>query len=278
LETKPNKWKAYRESGGPVGQAWIQLGAYAPIPFIKFGSAFVTWTDYKLWFAHPPANLIGPNWVTFKSGQDPHYLTATSTLLDSDGADRNAILKFDVGDPDPANPDAPPKTAQMTLHFRTGAWYCKWFRWRDLAYEDRAGWLNLFNSPPASEQKLTDLNADYTETSPVPGVLPLDHYALLATRRFSFTPGIYRFDTISDDGVRVFVDGKEIISRWDHHSGTADSVELPISAGTHDLRVEYCQEDGAAQLRVDWKKIQSGGPAVMQSNGFKRKRTPKESA
>jgi parallel beta-helix repeat protein len=278
LDGKPANWKSYRDSGGPVGQAWIQPGNYAPIPFLKFGSAFVNWTNYKLWFARPPVNISGPSWVSFESGQDPRYVTAVSTVADDDGSERSALIRFSlpgVGD-QPDNADAV-KQSQMTLRFRTGAWDCKWFRWKDLAYDDRKSWLYLFNSAPVAEEKLPALNADYSQQSPVPNVLQLDHFALLATRRFTFTSGIYRFSTVSDDGIRLFVDGREVISHWDHHPATSDTIEIPLSAGPHDMRVEYLHEDGAAQIRVDWKKVRSSAPAA-ETGWIRRKRQPTESA
>ncbi len=63
------------------------------------------------------------------------------------------------------------------------------------------------------------------------------------------TPGTYTLRTISDDGIRAWIDGALVIDRWDLHESAVDAVPLP--AGHHDLRVQYFQIDGWAELRVD---------------------------
>jgi hypothetical protein len=146
-----------------------------------------------------------------------------------------------------------------TLHlpFRTGAWDCRWYAWRSIPYDDRPTWLRLFDAAPLATERLPDLNADWSYRSPMPGSVPKDHFALLATRKFRFEGGTYNFYTNSDDGVRLFIDGRETISRWNHHGATADRKLVVVSPGVHDLRVEYFQEDGAATLQVDWKRSES---------------------
>ena len=62
-------------------------------------------------------------------------------------------------------------------------------------------------------------------------------------------PGRFVLRTISDDGVRVWVDGKLVIDRWDVHESIVD--EAPIAAGRHALRVEYFEHVGWAELRVE---------------------------
>jgi parallel beta-helix repeat protein len=61
--------------------------------------------------------------------------------------------------------------------------------------------------------------------------------------------GTYSIRTISDDAVRVWVDGTLVIDAWTPHESKLDYA--PISAGRHDLRVEYRQVDGWVELRVD---------------------------
>jgi parallel beta-helix repeat protein len=258
LARKPTGWKSYRDSGGPEGQAWIQAGVYAPIPFINYGAAEVNPTTYKLWFSKVPSKLTGPKWVTLTSDQVRNYVTATSTLSQDPGSDRTAAIRFDSGTPteETAIEDPTDKLSQMDLRFRTGAWSCRWFTWKGIPYDDRKAWLYLFDSVPAAKQILSSLNASFTQKPPLSGSTPQDHYALLATRQFSFTAGIYNFTASYDNAIRVFVDGREIISEWEHRGG-AESVQIPLSEGDHDLKVEYCQEVGPGRLKVDWSKVRS---------------------
>jgi len=49
--------------------------------------------------------------------------------------------------------------------------------------------------------------------------------------------------------VRVWVDGKQVIDRWDVHESIVD--EAPIAGGRHALRVEYFEHVSGAELRVE---------------------------
>ncbi|HET9276335.1 MAG TPA: NosD domain-containing protein [Gemmatimonadales bacterium] len=84
-----------------------------------------------------------------------------------------------------------------------------------------------------------------------PGV-PAERYAVTAEGRVTLPPGEYELVTISDDGVRVFVDDRLVIDNWSLHESAVDRV--PLEPGAHRLRVEYFQVGGWAELRVDVRK------------------------
>jgi hypothetical protein len=63
----------------------------------------------------------------------------------------------------------------------------------------------------------------------------------------------YEFFTYSDDGVRLFIDDKQIIANWSDHSLTENKGTLRLDASAlHELRVEYYENSGDAGLRVEW--------------------------
>ena len=62
-------------------------------------------------------------------------------------------------------------------------------------------------------------------------------------------PGRYTLRTISDDAVRVWVDGKLAIDDWTPHESAVDHA--PLTGGPHELRVQYYQVDGWVELRLD---------------------------
>ena len=78
---------------------------------------------------------------------------------------------------------------------------------------------------------------------------PQDRAAVVATTRVNLPRGAYRIRTISDDGIRVYVDGKLVIEDWSVHESRIH--EAPLSGGAHDVRVEYFQRDGWSELRVE---------------------------
>ena len=79
--------------------------------------------------------------------------------------------------------------------------------------------------------------------------LPQARWALEATTTVTLPPGEYTLRTISDDGVRVWVDGAPVIDRWSLHESALDFA--PLAAGRHELRVQYFQVDGWVELRLD---------------------------
>ena len=79
--------------------------------------------------------------------------------------------------------------------------------------------------------------------------VPQEHWSLEATGNLDLPPGNYTLRTISDDAVRVWVDGALVIDDWDPHESKVDAV--PLTAGRHALRVEYRQVDGWVEVRVE---------------------------
>jgi nitrous oxidase accessory protein NosD len=86
---------------------------------------------------------------------------------------------------------------------------------------------------------------DYMSGGAIVAGVPQDRVAITA----DLPPGSYGLRTISDDGIRVFVDGTRVIDRWTEHESALDSA--PLSAGRHHLRVEYFELTGFAELRVE---------------------------
>jgi hypothetical protein len=68
--------------------------------------------------------------------------------------------------------------------------------------------------------------------------------------------GVYRLRTVSDEGVRVTVDGKVVIDNWRaHKEATNDSADLSFDrASRHTILVEYFELLGNAKLQLSWQK------------------------
>jgi len=68
--------------------------------------------------------------------------------------------------------------------------------------------------------------------------------------RFS---GHYTFYTNSDDGIRLWVDGKLIVDNWTAHEATQNSGAADLAAGQmYDIKVEYYQNSGVAVVQLSW--------------------------
>jgi nitrous oxidase accessory protein NosD len=75
-----------------------------------------------------------------------------------------------------------------------------------------------------------------------------DHIAIAADGAVDLAAGRYDLVVTSDDGVRVWVDGRLVVDDWSIHSAKEDRV--PLTGGRHRLRLEYFQNTGAAALEV----------------------------
>lgn len=65
--------------------------------------------------------------------------------------------------------------------------------------------------------------------------------------------GEYTFYTYSDDGVRLWVDGKRIINNWTDHSPTENSGTICLEVGRiYDIKLEYYERGGGATIQLRW--------------------------
>src|SRR5262249_3651729 len=102
---------------------------------------------------------------------------------------------------------------------------------------------------------------DYEWYAPAIDSLPRERWALDAKGSVDLEPGTYSIRTISDDAVRVWVDGKIVINDWKPHESVVDHAV--IRGGRHKLEVQYYQLDGWTELRLDVVRgieISTGSP------------------
>lgn len=104
-----------------------------------------------------------------------------------------------------------------------------------------------FSGPPIVALKTAQL--DYMWYRPTIQGLPQAKFAASATAQVELGAGTYTLRTISDDGIRVWVDDRLAIDNWKAHGSEVNTVA--IGPGRHTLRVEYSQVDGWVELRVE---------------------------
>jgi hypothetical protein len=97
----------------------------------------------------------------------------------------------------------------------------------------------------------TTVNYSWGSGGPGNGV-PNDNFSVRWSGRFTFPAGNRTFRTVSDDGVRLWVDGVLRIDRWTDHGPTTDTATQSLTAGEHDVRVEYYERGGGAVIQVSW--------------------------
>ncbi|HET6384160.1 MAG TPA: PA14 domain-containing protein [Armatimonadota bacterium] len=103
------------------------------------------------------------------------------------------------------------------------------------------------------------IDFDWNQASPAPGVAAV-HWSARWTG--ALTPpesGTYRFTTMADDGVRLYVDGKRILDDWVVHPATERTAEVKLVAGRPaPVVVEYFQHEGGASLTLSVAVVQVG--------------------
>ncbi len=115
----------------------------------------------------------------------------------------------------------------------------------------------IYYISPASKflpdfQRLDPLGVIYTSTLNVsprsfrdgfPGVTDrYEWFAIDYSGQFWIEkPGPYRFELTSDDGSRLYIDGRLIVNNDGLHPPEARIADLPLDGGIHRIRVSYFQ-------------------------------------
>ena len=83
---------------------------------------------------------------------------------------------------------------------------------------------------------------------------------MIARTRIELPAGRWRFTTLSDDGVRVMVDGTTVIENWTWHGPTRDTgIFEQETAGAVEIVVEHFEIDGYAVLEFDLEPVDEPG-------------------
>jgi len=139
-------------------------------------------------------------------------------------------------------------------------WTVRFFPWQADPREQLAAWRVLAEGPNAVEIPTTTL--DFAFANGGPRNLNLaerlnhqgpeaDHFGVIARTNLQLPKGRWRFRTLSDDGVRVLVDGKPVIENWSWHGPTNDEgLYVQPAAAVVPVVVEYFEIDGYAALRL----------------------------
>jgi hypothetical protein len=134
------------------------------------------------------------------------------------------------------------------------------------AQTDSAGWhgsyfnnLSLWGTPTWTRAD-SSINFNWGAGAP-DARLPADEFSVRWTRTVTFEAGSYRFNAEADDGIRLYLDGALILDQWRDQPAATYSVERALTAGAHNLRVEYYERAGGAVARVWWERV--GGAATI---------------
>jgi hypothetical protein len=107
-----------------------------------------------------------------------------------------------------------------------------------------------------SEQKV---DVDWGQGSP-DNAIPVNNFSARWTGKIGPMPRTtdYTFAVSSDDGARLWIDGKLVLDQWKPQDSVLNVAKIHLEAGKiYDLRMEYFEEGGGANAHLLW----SGGEA-----------------
>ena len=104
---------------------------------------------------------------------------------------------------------------------------------------------------PALTRSDPRVDFDWGLGSPGAGV-PADGFsARWSTTRY-FAAGRYRFTTLTDDGVRLYVDNRLVLDEWHDQSSTPHEYVGDLDEGNHTIRMEYFDSGWDALAKLTW--------------------------
>jgi len=115
---------------------------------------------------------------------------------------------------------------------------------------------------PALTRVDGDINFNWGTGSPGGGV-NADNFSARWTATVNIpAAGHWRFQVGADDGVRMWIDVTQILNEWHGNPEgyrTYDADVYGLTAGNHDLKVEYYEATGEARIQVRWFQVDGAG-------------------
>lgn len=137
-------------------------------------------------------------------------------------------------------------------------WRAVWFRWDAVRSDPRtneAAWRSGAASPLA-EAEVPNFVNPWAGDPRLQRTVGNDHFGVLASTTVTLDEGgPHQLVVVSDDGVRVKVDGEIVLEDWSHHAPKRDVVRLELESGPHFLEVEYFQIQGASALLLELEPV-----------------------
>ena len=81
-----------------------------------------------------------------------------------------------------------------------------------------------------------------------------DQFSVRWTRTVYFSAGTYRFTITSDDGFRIYIDGTLKLEKWFDQGPTTYTVDVPLTAGDHQIVFAYYENGGYATAKLSWEE------------------------
>lgn len=104
----------------------------------------------------------------------------------------------------------------------------------------------LLNKSPVFSERKEGLSYAWWG-SPSDGV-QADQFGTVAETELQVPAGRYQLRITSDDGMKLFIDGKLKFSNWDIHEPETDEIEISLTEGMHKIRIVHFEGSGFSTL------------------------------
>ncbi|MDP2727076.1 MAG: PA14 domain-containing protein, partial [Dehalococcoidia bacterium] len=123
----------------------------------------------------------------------------------------------------------------------------EWGSWKGEYFDNRD-----LSGDPRMVRKDTNIDFDWGDGSPDPSI-PADNFSVRWTASLFLKGGTYDFFNYTDDGVRLYVDGAQVINEWRDQGPTQFRSNLSLGEGVHFIRMEYYEGVSGATARLWWQ-------------------------
>jgi parallel beta-helix repeat protein len=241
----PGVQDAFLPKGALRGLEYILVDEWGPYDFssVKLDPARPTgWNEVRMRVLGPPQPFrVEDATQGIAIAADGERLPATLQITSHDGESRP--FRFAV-----VLPESGERIEARGL-ILAARWRVRFYRWPRVGpMQPPADWEAVLRGPPLAELELPSVDFRWGGGPPREG-LPADHFGTVCETTLRLPAGKYILRTVSDDGVRVRVDGRLVIDNWTWHPPAEDRAVLAWQDTAHAVRIDHFEIDGVAQLQ-----------------------------
>ena len=140
-------------------------------------------------------------------------------------------------------------------------------------YQNQTWFGEYFNNPNLQgspvytrDDGASGINFNWSFTTPTLNI-GHDNYSVRWTRNMYFPGRPYTFYLTVDDGARLWIDTTLIIDAWQIQAARTISKVVDLTEGPHQLRLEYFQASGNAQINLTWDPPNGQSPTQAPGGG-----------
>jgi glucose/arabinose dehydrogenase len=141
---------------------------------------------------------------------------------------------------------APATATTYTATYQQAPAGCPSGQWRASYFANRT-----LSGTPAGQRCEAAVDYNWGTGGPTGVGVGTDNFSARWVKTQSFAAGSYTFTATADDGVRVYLDGALVIDQWKDQAPTTYTATRQVTAGNHELKVEYYEAGGGAVARVN---------------------------